>query len=316
LYAIRLHLLKAGFVLLCVVLAMSLLATYYIIRPVKALIEQAGRVKLGAQGKTKPIEKPVFKEAAQLSEAISQMANALENRTEYIKSFATTISHEFKTPLTSLRGSIEILRDHFSEMDAAEREKFLAILDDETNRLNTMVRRLMDLARAEVFKPGSEITQIDPVLKEAGARFEARGLLVEVRMGPGADQVAMARESFVSIIDNLLENALQHGGEGVRVVIAASVSYAEGRKIVEITLSDNGKGISPANAERVFRPFFTTARAEGGSGLGLSIVKSLIEAHDGTITLLPNTSGASFKVCLPVNPAQQNMEPSPSELQN
>jgi signal transduction histidine kinase len=312
LYAIRLHLLKAGFILICVVLLMSLLATYYINRPVKALIEQAGRMKLGAHEKTKPIEKPVFREAAQLSEAISQMANTLENRSEYIKSLATTISHEFKTPLTSLRGSIEILRDHFSDMDAAEREKFLAILDDETSRLNTMVRRLMDLARAEVFKPGSEITQIEPVLQEAGARFEARGLPVEVRLGAGAEQVAMARESFVSIINNLLENALQHGGEGVRVVIAVGASHAEGRKMVEIMLSDNGRGISPANAERVFRPFFTTARAEGGSGLGLSIVKSLVEAHDGTVTLFPDAGGASFKVCLPVNPAHQNMEPGPA----
>ena len=75
----------------------------------------------------------------------------------------------------------------------------------------------------------------------------------------------MAHENFVSIIDNLLENSLQHGGEGVRVSIEVSASFSEGRKMVEIILRDNGKGISPANAERVFRPFFTTTRTEGGS---------------------------------------------------
>jgi signal transduction histidine kinase len=307
LYAIRLHLYKAGFVLVCVVLLMSLLATHYINRPVKALIKQAGLVKLGSNGKTRPIEKPVFEEAAQLSDAISQMANTLENRTTYIKNLATTISHEFKTPLTSLKGSIEILRDHYSEMDAAEREKFLAILNDETNRLSMMVRRLLELARAEVFMPGVEITHIDPLLKEAGAQFKARGLPVEIRREPAAGQVAMARENFILIIDNFLENALQHGGEGVQAVISVSESYKDGRKMVEIIVSDSGEGISPANAERVFRPFFTTARAKGGSGLGLAIVKSLIEAHDGTITLLPNTAGASFKICLPVDPARREM---------
>ncbi len=299
LYLIRAHLLKAGFILLCVVLLMSLLATHFINRPVKGLIAQVKRAQMGGPDDHKPLENPVIQEVAELSEAIAQMSKTLAERAEYIKTFAANISHEFKTPLTSLRGAVEILRDHYEDMSPSERENFLVILQDETRRLETMVKQLLDLARAEVFKPEGEMTALQPVLEEMAARYQDKKLAVKIMNEYNDGRVAMGREIFASIISNLLDNTLLHGGEGCRVVISISAVAAGDRPQVVLVIADDGKGISPANAERIFRPFFTTARDRGGSGLGLAIVKSLVEAHYGTIELLPSTTGAVFKIVLP-----------------
>jgi signal transduction histidine kinase len=300
LYLIRHHLIKGGLVLVLVVLVISTLTTLAINRPVKSLIQQADRVRRGDKGAATPLKNPVTQEVAHLSEAIARMAKTLEDRAEYIGTFASNVSHEFKTPLASLRGSIELLRDHFQEMTGEERENFLRIIEEDTERLDRLVRRLLELARADVLKPGTEITDIKAVSEHLAERYRSNGLHVTVHHGHGVGTIRMARETFESIMTNLLENALQHNGEGTRVTIKTSFLHSTPGhdKSLSIVLKDNGKGISKANAEKIFRPFFTTARDSGGSGLGLSIVKSLVEAHNGTIEMVPSDEGACFKLAL------------------
>jgi len=109
----------------------------------------------------------------------------------------------------------------------------------------------------------------------------------------------MTREAFESIVANLLDNARQHGGPGVEVAISAREIETEAGRMVELHFRDNGPGISAGNRERIFRPFFTTARDRGGSGLGLSIVQSLVTAHGGTTSLEPSETGTDFCIRLP-----------------
>lgn len=298
LYLMRSHLLKAVLVVLLVVLLMATLTAYYINRPVKALIRQADRLKSGAGG-GEPLQNPGIQEVAQLSAAIASMASTLETRSAYIKTFATNVSHEFKTPLTSIHGAVEILKDHFEGMTLLEREKFLAIIDSETGRLERLVRRLLDLARADNFSVGEEFTDAVAVLEAMANRYRSQGVTVDLECDDNPIRLRMGHEAFESVVTNLLENARQHGGGGVRITILGRVSSADGR-VLGLDIRDNGPGISAGNRDKVFRQFFTTAREAGGSGLGLTIVQSLLHAHGGSITIEPAESGAHFRIRVPL----------------
>lgn len=295
LYLMRSHLVKSVLVVLLVMVLMATLTAYYINRPVKALIRQADRLKSGAGG-GEPLQNPGTQEVAQLSAAIAEMAATLESRSGYIKTFATNVSHEFKTPLTSIHGAVEILKDHFQGMNQSEREKFLAIIDSETGRLERLVRRLLDLARADNYPVGEESIDAVAVLETMADRYRNQGVTVYLECDEKPILLRMGREAFESVVTNLLENARQHGGDGVRITIMGSVTAAE----LELNIRDNGPGISAGNRDKVFRPFFTTAREAGGSGLGLAIVQALLRAHDGAITLEAAESGAHFRIRLPL----------------
>jgi len=110
--------------------------------------------------------------------------------------------------------------------------------------------------------------------------------------------VAMAADVLESVLGNLLDNARQHGGDTVTVAVVYPAPGADSTTL-RIEVSDNGPGISTANAGRVFEPFFTTARARGGTGLGLAVVKSLLTAHRGTIELRESEAGTRLRIRLP-----------------
>ena len=230
-----------------------------------------------------------------VSEAIAHMAEVLETRAEYISTFASGVSHEFKTPLTSIRGAVELLRDHLVEMTPEERNRFLDNLEQDADRLDRLVNRLTDLARADVVRPGAGITPLAPVLSALAERFRHHGVDLKLTSDGDLADVAMEREVLESILINLLDNARLHGGP--RVQIAAK--HSDRPDLISVTITDNGAGISAGNARRIFDRFFTTARDRGGSGLGLSIVRTLVEGHGGTISVESEPGRTTFEVRLP-----------------
>lgn len=299
LYLIRSHLMKAGFVLFIVVLFISVLTTLTISLPIKSLIRQADEVSLGKKGAAAaPLESPRTREVDQLSRAIARMAATLEKRADYIRAFAGNVSHEFKTPLTSLKGYVEIFQDHMGGMSVDEKNHFLAMMESDIERLDRLARSLLELARADVFNPGEEMCNVPEVMAGVEKRYQAAGRQISMSCGESTGLVRMGEETFESILSNMIENALQHGGPGTSVAIKTAVTCFGPDELLEIIISDNGKGISKANSDKIFRPFFTTARESGGSGLGLTIVKTLLEAHDGIIELVPSAHGAAFKILL------------------
>jgi signal transduction histidine kinase len=302
LYQNRLYLLGGGTVILLVVCAVTALTTLMITRPVKALIRQAQQVTSGETNAVPvPLANPGTYEVDLLSKALSKMSATLEGRANYIRTFASNVSHEFKTPLTSIRGAVELLKDHFAEMSPEDRERFLSILEQDADRLTELVRRLLDLARAEVVQPGSERSQVAEAFNRVAGRFRCDGLNVTFDATPDMRPVAMAPEVFESILSNLVDNARQHGSPGVHVHLSAHPENHAGRNLVEITVQDDGPGISESNSKRIFTPFFTTARQSGSTGLGLSIVQALVVAHHGTIALEESPSGARFRILIPVD---------------
>jgi signal transduction histidine kinase len=301
LYRNRSYLLGACVVTVLVVCIVTVLSTRLVTRPVKALIHQAKQVTEGKKAAASlPLRNPGTYEVDSLSRAVAQMSVTLEKRADYIRAFASNISHEFKTPLTSMRGTVELLKDHLDEMQAEDRDRFLHILEQDADRLTKLVQRLLDLARADVLTPGAECTDVAEALNRVTDRFRRKGLAVTIETSREIQEIAMAPDVFESVISNLLDNAAQHGGTGVNAHIFISSGKDAGRNCVEIVVQDDGKGIAKHDAEKVFAPFFTTARQSGGTGLGLSIVRTLISAHHGSITLEPSLSGARFRLVLPV----------------
>lgn len=283
--------------LLAVVGVVSLLTSFTISRPMQRLVEQTGRVAAGDMSAATPLSQPGTHEVGQLSEAFVRMARALAERADYIQTFASNVSHEFKTPLTSIRGTLELIGDHFDGMSAEERARFLGILEQDTERLERLVRRLTELARADVMKPAAESASPGAIARPLVERFAMEGLDVVVRI-EDERRVQMGRATLESIVSNLVDNARQHGGAGVHVEVEVREA---GPEQVELRVRDTGPGISEANQARVFERFFTTARDRGGSGLGLSIVRALVEAHRGEVGLTSAVGqGTEVVVRLPV----------------
>jgi signal transduction histidine kinase len=304
-YGKRYPLLYGALGLLAVVLTLSLLSSRTISRPVQRLMAQARRAARGEQGAVTPLAHPGTREIAELSATVAAMAQTLEQRASYIRDFAAHVSHEFKTPLTAIQGSVELLRDHAESMSPDERSRFLGILWSDAQRLENLVRRLLELARADVMRVGEESTELAPVLNAIAARYRELGLQVDIIGLQMPVRVAMASETLESVIGNLLDNTRQHAGTAARVTLSWSVDLYEAPPMVSIEVADNGAGISGANAARIFEPFFTTARKQGNTGLGLAILRSLVTAHRGDIRLLPTGAGTLFQIRLPMKPYEQ-----------
>ena len=292
------HLLAAGVLILVVVSLVTLWSAAKVGRPVRALTEQAERVARGERGAATPLERPGTREIERISGAVARMAAALEERADYISTFAANVSHEFKTPLTSIRGAVELLEEHRDEMSDEERERFLGMLGRDARRLERLVDRLLELARADVHRPGDETARVGECLERLGRRFET------VRMdagSAGARQVRMAPETLDSVLGNLLDNALRHTqGRDSRVELRARLVAEGAEEQVRFEVEDDGPGISEANLPRVFDRFFTTRRDDGGSGLGLAIVQKLVVAHGGEVGVESEPGRTVFRVVLPV----------------
>ncbi|MBP2307732.1 histidine kinase [Azospirillum melinis] len=289
LYGKRWHLAGLAVLLLVSVGVLARLGTVAIARPLRAVTGLAKRTADGERGVMVPLPRPVVREVAELSDALTRMARTLEERADYIRDFAAHVSHEFKTPLTTIRGTVELLRDHIDSMPPEDRDRFLANMDAEAGRLSRLVRRLLELARADVMTvTDAAVTDAVPVAARLAERHGADASL------PASLPVAMGRDSLESVLANLIENARHHAGADARVTVTLR---AEGGRAI-LRVADDGPGISPANADRVFVPFFTTARDRSGTGLGLTIARGLVEAHGGSIALLPSERGALFEVVL------------------
>jgi signal transduction histidine kinase len=291
----RRPLIYAAAILLAIVLMLSWLTTRTLTRPIAALREQAQRAARGESGAVRPLRHAGTREIAELSQSLIAMSSALEERADYIRRFAAQVSHEFKTPLTGIRGAIELLREHEHELTAQERARFETIIAGETDRLDRLVRRLLELARADVAGPGEVRSDPLQALRLCIARARELGMSIASELPTLALTTRMSAEDIETVFNNLLDNVRQHApGSAVRVD-----AMLDGDRL-QITISDDGPGISAANAAMVFEPFFTTARNAGSTGLGLPIVHALLAAHQADIRIEQGERGTRVVVAMPV----------------
>lgn len=282
-----------GLLLLLLVALLAALASRLITQPLDAVVRAARQVAAGGRAVLPPVPPVAAREAAELSEAIGRMTATLEGRAAYVRGLAAHVSHEFKTPLAALRGAAELLAEHGESMSAVERARFAATIEGGVERLDRLVRGLLELARADMAdaRAGGSAA-LRPLAEAAAARFPALRVAVS-----GAAEAAIAPDAVATVLDSLLGNVLAHAGAGASVLISITPDAAGGA--VLLRLADDGPGLSAANAARAFDPFFTTARASGGTGLGLAIARGLVEGAGGSIVLEPSARGAAFCIRLP-----------------
>jgi signal transduction histidine kinase len=212
------------------------------------------------------------------------MARTLQNREATIRSYTDHVTHEIKTPVAAIRAAVELLGD--GALTAADRA-LLAQIDGARAQIETQLEALRQAARSREARYLGICT-----LAELAAKLDHPALM----LGLSGEKVPipLAAQGLLIPLSHLLRNAAEHGARWVE--ISAEVSDSA----VTVTFSDDGDGVSVGNAARIFEPFFTTKREKGGTGMGLSITRNLIEAHGGKVGLIPSTQGATFLLTFPM----------------
>jgi two-component system sensor histidine kinase BaeS len=249
-------------------------------------------------------------EVTAVARSFNRMAEELSSRTRALEAADTTrrqlladVSHELMTPLTAMRGYLETLSMTELDIDAPTRERYLQIVSEETHRLEHIVGDLLDLARLE--GGGSTMRQervdVAALFDRVAARHEnelrQRNVRLDFHVGDGAEHVIGDPDRLEQALQNLAANALRHTPDGGQITLTSG-SDPRG---VRLTVRDTGPGIPREHLPLIFERFYkadAARKAAGGSGLGLSIVKAIVERHGGTITAR-NDNGAVFEIVLP-----------------
>jgi signal transduction histidine kinase len=194
------------------------------------------------------------------------MVATLESRLKYVEEFSRGISHELKTPITAIKGSVEILRDNWSSMTTEERERFMGIIQSDIDRTERLVRRILELAKLESSHPPEGTCDLVDVLRPMIKRAGASDRVVSLITGTDRTAARIPHEMAELLLGSLLENAFVHGA------LPFEIEITEGPAVA---IRDHGNGIPTEHMSRIFDKFFTTARSRGGTGLGLSIAKAV-----------------------------------------
>jgi two-component system sensor histidine kinase ChvG len=307
---VRAERLRLGFVLAAAVIAsvfLSLFLARTIVLPLRRLARAAVRVRLGRAREVMVPRLPERRdEIGMLARALSDMSQALRHRIDATDAFAADVSHELKNPIASLRSALDGL-------DTVEkpqlRAQLLGIAKDDVRRLDRLVTDIAEASRVDAQLSRSRFEAIDlgPLIEELVIGREARGVERGVRLAfarPRKDVAVVMGEPqrLARVLENLLDNAVSFSPDGGLVQITATVADSE----VLVSLEDEGPGVPVTERETVFRRFHSV-RPEGQfgkhSGLGLAIARSIVEGHQGRISIGDRDDarhGASFIVRLPM----------------
>ncbi|SIT76237.1 sensor histidine kinase [Edaphobacillus lindanitolerans] len=240
-------------------------------------------------------------EIGQLSDSFRRMVRKLEENDRARKAFISDVSHDLQSPLLNIKGYAELLGN--PELPEGQRREYSEIVRDEAVRLSDLARQLLLLTSIDQitdlaeFEPLDIAAQLREVIRKYRWAFEAKEIYVSLELDeavyPGD------RELLEKVWENLLSNAVKYTPDGGEV----SVRLRTAAEALTVTVEDNGPGVGPEDAQRVFDRFYRTDEArtrEGGTGLGLSIVKEVVMLHGGSVKVDQGQSGgARFTVSLP-----------------
>lgn len=233
------------------------------------------------------------REVAALGRAFEEMRVALEGKA-YVERYTQALAHEFKAPLSSIRGAAELLAENPPE---ADRQRFLANLRAESERLQQIVERLLELAALESRRPGTALAPVElaalarEVVDAKQGLAAARGVRCSVR---APAPVAVRGEAFLLAqgLGNLVQNAIEFTPAGGTVTLTVSVTAGR----ATVTVEDSGPGVPDYALTRVFERFYSLPRPDTGrksSGLGLSIVREIGRLHGGEVALENRAEGGA-----------------------
>jgi len=240
--------------------------------------------------------------------------------------FIANASHELRTPLAALLGFIETLQGP-AKSDTAARERFLKIMQQQATRMARLIDDLLSLSRIELnahVAPSTPI-ELQPIVRQVADGLmplaRDREVAINVEASPEPLTVLGDRDELIRAVENLVENALKYGAAGKRIDITLVCGQTRaGASEARLTVRDFGPGIAPEHlprlTERFYRVDVTESRAQGGTGLGLALVKHVLNRHGGRLSIESTPgAGASFTMHLPLRTAsagdaQESIVPS------
>jgi signal transduction histidine kinase len=307
--------LTGGLVAVVLVLIIGAFITRSIITPITEMTEVAEAISKGDFSKRLKVKSS--DELGVLARSLNLMADELRQTISNLKSmdktrtdFVANVSHELKTPLTSIRGFIETLEDGALE-DKANARRFLSIIKKHTNALTNITNDLLKLTELESAETRLEMNPFDmkDLVGEVvsgfsyAAKQKGQTIRVEFRGGDEEGFLLYAdRPRIEQVLVNLIDNAIKYSPEGSRIkIISERLKYN-----VKVSVEDNGTGIPDEHTHRVFERFYRVdkarSRAVGGTGLGLAIVKHTVLLHRGEVYITSNLGmGTTVTFTLPIN---------------
>jgi signal transduction histidine kinase len=303
----------AAAVSLIVSVLLALFLTRSIARPLVQMTRASEEMARGRYDQSIPVRGR--DEVGRLAVAFNDMARQVAASDRTMRDFLANVSHELKTPLTSIQGFSQAMLDG-TVVGADEHQRAAGIINQEANRMRGLVEDLLTLSKIESgqIAMGEDLIDLDRLLREAVRRAEWQAEATDVRVTldsrPGAE-VRGDAHWLAQVFSNLLDNALRHTPSGGRVAVRAQARAQP----LEVTISvhNSGSYIPREDLPRVFERFFQVDRSRsprgGGSGLGLAIVREIVQAHGGSVEATSEpSSGTAFNVRLPLHSLQ---EPAP-----
>ncbi|MGH1412606.1 MAG: sensor histidine kinase [Pelagimonas sp.] len=219
------------------------------------------------------------KEIDATGRGVIAMARALRDREATIRAYTDHVTHELKTPVSAIRAATELLGD--SPDLIGDDRALLKQIDGARLQLEAQLAALRQAAQARETRYLGQCT-----LNEIAEDIIVGHPALDVEILSGDIVFPMAKDGLKIVLTQLLRNAQDHQASSLKITATGNV----------IALQDNGSGISDGNAPRIFEPFFTTKRESGGTGMGLSVVRNILQAHDANIHLEPSPTGARFEI--------------------
>jgi two-component system sensor histidine kinase BaeS len=277
------------------------------LREVQSATERLGAGDLSARAPERGRDEvtAVARSFNRMADELAARAQALDQADRARRQLLADVSHELLTPLTAMRGYLDTLAMQEVELDEPTRERYLAIVNDETLRLERIVGDLLELARLEGGGTAirNERVEVAALFERVRARHErtaeAQGVRLAHEIQSGAEFVDGDPDRLEQALQNLAANALRHTPVGGEIRLESALLGDR----VRVRVRDTGPGIPNEHLPLIFDRFYkadTARKAAGGSGLGLSIVKAIVERHGGTIEAR-NDRGAVFDISLPAH---------------
>ena len=294
---------KNSLIISAVLALLGGVATYFIsghaLRPIREFSDKIEKVQAQNLADSR-IEENQVKELNQLSVSYNRMLERLSDAFEIQRQFTANAAHELRTPLALMQVQLDLYHSNSHPDNDADTVQMIKMVTEQNDRLNKMVKTLLDMSELQTVGRDDEIildALVDEVLEDLEPLAEGKNIRL---IGKCKDITMVGSDILIyRLVYNLVENAIKYNHSGGQVTVTAD----RREKHVYLSVKDTGTGIPEELKERVFEPFFrvdkSRSRELGGVGLGLALVREIVRVHDGSITVKSNPSGGTiFEVVL------------------
>lgn len=272
--------------------------TYFIsghaLRPIREFSDQIEAVQAQNLSDSR-IEECHVKELNQLGISYNKMLERLSDAFEIQRQFTANAAHELRTPLALMQVQLDLYNAAGHPGNDADTLQTIRMVTEQNDKLNRMVKTLLDMSELQTVGRDDRII-VDAIVEEVLADLEPLAQEKNIKLVGACEDTTMTGSDILiyRLVYNLVENAIKYNHPGGQV----TVTSCQKEKQVYLSVEDTGSGIPPELRERVFDPFFrvdkSRSRELGGVGLGLALVREIVKAHDGIITIQPNPAGGTI----------------------